>query len=443
METIYAYLKKASQELRLLFKQSPPIVALLLVLLTIPLNYAVNSIAIGIFVVTTLFCIKKSNLRLDKNVLLLAFLFLLMAVSLLWTADFHASMRALSKELPLLVFALSFMTFPSFDKTKKQIVLKYYSIGMCFYLLYFLIRAIIRFSISKDSGVFFYHELVTEDLNAIHVSVYMALAFFYFYSKKAKSKVDLMVSLLVLIFIFLLSSKNIIIVFIGLIFVFELFYSKVKLNQKKGLFTVLLLCSIFILFSSKIKERFLVEIDSNKVENTSDSLTDEVHVVSVYEAWTKDKFKQNDFFPGAAFRVYQIRIFKEMLEEDVVFFSGYGLNASDFRIKEKGKEHTVFSGDATHDGYQNKNFHNQYVQIFAETGVLGLLLILLIVSLNLRNAIKSKDFVAISFSVLMISLFLTESFLSRQRGVVFFAILFCVFNTKNSVKPIIKPYKPI
>ena len=54
-----------------------------------------------------------------------------------------------------------------------------------------------------------------------------------------------------------------------------------------------------------------------------------------------------------------------------------------------------------------------------------------ILSLNIKNAIKSKDFVHIAFAILMISLFLTESFLWRQRGVLFFMIFYCLFNTMN------------
>jgi hypothetical protein len=49
------------------------------------------------------------------------------------------------------------------------------------------------------------------------------------------------------------------------------------------------------------------------------SKNNEVNNISIYQAWTQDKFKQNDYFPGSAFRVYQIRIFKEMLEEDAIF----------------------------------------------------------------------------------------------------------------------------
>jgi hypothetical protein len=235
METIYAYLKNAFRELLLLLKQSPPLLVLLVVLLTIPLSYAINSIAMGLFAVTTLFYVKKSNFKIDKTLVLLVFLYLLMAVSLSWSHDLNASINALSKELPLLIFALSFMTFSSFDESKKQMVLKYYSFGMFLYLIFFLTKAVVRFIITRDISVFFYHELVTEDLNAIHVSVYMTVAFFYFYAKELRSKFDSIISFLLAVFIFLLSSKNIVVVFILLVVIFELFYSKKKLKRKKQL----------------------------------------------------------------------------------------------------------------------------------------------------------------------------------------------------------------
>lgn len=436
MGIIYDYLKKAFLELKLLFKESPSSFLLLVVLLTIPLSYAINSIAIGLFGLTTLFYVKRTDLKIDKNLILLVFLYLLMALSLLWTHDLNNSITALSKELPLLVFPLSFMTFSTFDESKKQVLLKYYSFGMVFYLIFFFVKAVIKFIITRDSSVLFYHELVTEDLNAIHVSVYMTVAFFCFYLKNTRSKLDSIMVFLFAIFIFLLSSKNIIIIFILLLIIFEFFYCKKLLKQKKVALCLFLAASIFFFFTSNIKERFLVEINSNtNIIKTKVLTINKVNNVSVYQAWTQDKFQQSDYFPGTAFRAYQIRIFKEMLEEDSIFYKGYGLNASNFRVIEKGEEHNVFSGDATHDGYQNKNFHNQYVQIFAEIGIIGLLLLLSIVFLNLIRAIRTKDFVHISFAVLIISLFFTESFLSRQRGIVFFTILFCIFNAKKSSIP--------
>jgi len=53
---------------------------------------------------------------------------------------------------------------------------------------------------------------------------------------------------------------------------------------------------------------------------------------------------------------------------------------------------------------------------------------------SLFTGLKRKDFVHISFTVLMISLFLTESFLWRQRGVIFFTGMYCLLNSGIAFK---------
>ena len=189
-----------------------------------------------------------------------------------------------------------------------------------------------------------------------------------------------------------------------------------------------MLLIVAIAFTGKITDRFLIEYYSNVRENSLNqeigNANHKVYNVSMRQAWLQDKFKPNDYFAGTAFRVYQIRIFKEMLQEDSILLTGYGLNATDFKIVEKGVLHNLYSD------YGKKNFHNEYIQIFAELGIFGMLLLLSMLFVNIKNAIKTKDFVLISFAVLTISLFLTESFLSRQRGIVFFTVLYCLFNSE-------------
>lgn len=109
-----------------------------------------------------------------------------------------------------------------------------------------------------------------------------------------------------------------------------------------------------------------------------------------------------------------------------MFLSGFGLNASYPKIEEKAKQYNLYLGKDGTDGYQTKNFHNQYVQNFAELGIFGFIILLLILIVNIKKAYNSKDFVHFAFAILMISLFLTESFLWRQRGVVFFTVMYCL-----------------
>lgn len=196
--------------------------------------------------------------------------------------------------------------------------------------------------------------------------------------------------------------------------------------------TVFIIC---LLSFGKIKERFQVEFEANTNKSISANVISDVpnsvHFVSIYEAWNNDSFSSNDFFPGTAFRVYQFRLFLEFLENDAIFWKGFGLNASYKKIEEKGKKYKVFLGDEKHEGYHQKNFHNQYIQIFSEIGVFGFGLLLLSLFVLIKSSIINKDFVQFAFAIIMISLFLTESFLWRQRGIVFFIIFYSLFWVKN------------
>ena len=180
---------------------------------------------------------------------------------------------------------------------------------------------------------------------------------------------------------------------------------------------------------SKIKNRFLVEFQSNTKTSLSHSVYNEadegVNYISIYEAWNNEKFSHGDYFPGTAFRVYQFRMFVEIFSEEPLFWKGLGLNASQVKLKEKEIKYNLYPG------YGSFNFHNQYVQNFAELGFCGFVILIIMLFINIKTAIIQKNFIHISFAVLMISLFLTESFLWRQKGMLFFISLYCLFQIKE------------
>lgn len=435
MAGIYNYLKSAFQKLQQQNKNNPILVFIVLGLLSIPLSYAVSSLFFAIFILATLVYFRKATPQPQLFLLLPMLLYLLMLVSLLWSIDTQNTQKALLKELPLLVIPFCFLFISPFSIQQKQGVYKWYSFGIFLFSIFYLLKATLRYSIANDTSVFFYHELVTKDVNAIHVSVYVAVAFFYFFTKQKKAVLDTIAAVTLFILVFLLSSKNIIVVFVGLLVVYQLFYTKVSQKMRLKNMVLFLIFLISLTFVGKIKERFKQEYETIvSTKSVNDVLSQEtvgIHNVSIKQAWNNKQFTPNDYFPGTAFRVYQFRIFIEMLQEDPIFFTGYGLNASYSKIAEKGIQYQLFLGNKEQEGYQTKNFHNQYIQNFAELGFFGFLILILILAINLKNAIKMKDFVHISFAVLMISLFLTESFLWRQRGVLFFTFMYCLFNSYN------------
>lgn len=398
---------------------------------------AVNNILLGVFLLAAIIYRQNNKFILSISLWLPIIFFIWMAMSYFWSVDLKRTLHAIPKELSFLLIPLAFAIIPPFTTEQKNKIIKFYSYSMVVYVLYFLIRAFIRFIITKETSVFFYHGpensidtgLVPRLLNAIHVSVYVALAFFYFFIKEHKTKLDQVFSVLLFVFIILLSSKNIIVVFILLLLLQVFFYSKIANRLRLRNLTILLIILGGVISFSNIKDRFLIEFTSNTEKSLSSNMsvnnTEGVNVISIYEAWNNPKFTPNDYFPGTAFRVYQIRVFKELLSEESMFWKGLGLNASLNKLLEKEKQHNLYPG------YGNYNFHNQYVQNFAELGCIGFLMLIILLFLNLKNAFKSKNFIYIAYSILMISLFLTESFLWRQRGAMFFILFYCLINTKS------------
>jgi len=440
MATTYNSLRNVLQELKSEHKNHTSFVFLLLTLVTIPLGYAVNNVALGLFVLSSIVFCKKENVKMTLILALPILLFTLMALSYFWSIDAQRTLKAIPKEISLLLIPLAFLLFKDFTKTQKEKILKIYSWSIFLYTIFCFLKATVRFAISGDSSVFFYHELVTKEVNAIHVSVYVSLAFFWFFTKPFRSLADKIALITLFVMVFLLSSKNIIAIFILLLLVYYFFYTEIskKMRLRNLIFFILLIIPFF--FIGKIKQRFEAEFLSNTNKSISPDVVQlkdpNINVLSIKEAWTNEKFTPNDYFPGTAFRVYQFRVFTELIQEDAAnVWKGFGLNASLSKLEEKGKDYNIFLGNQTTEGYQKKNFHNQYIQNFAELGIFGFLILLGILFINIKNAFLTKDFLHIAFAILMISLFLTESFLWRQRGVVFFTAFYCFFNVRTLLKP--------
>ncbi len=406
-------------------------------LVTLVISTGINNIFLGILVAVSFYYSRNIRNKISLVLLLPIVLFLWMAVSYFWSIDVQRTLQAIPKEIALFLIPFVFWLIPSFTKEQKEKLLKYYSYSIALIVVFYLVRALFRFFLTKDTGVFFYHGpdnntdtgLVPRLLNAIHFSVYVAIAFFYFFIKEHKTKSEQLIALLLSVFVILLSSKNIIVIFILLILIHIFFYSKIANRLRLRNLTMLLLLLGLIISFSKIKERFLVEFTTNSDKGISHNIAlnkeKGINNISIADAWTKEKFHPSDYFPGTAFRVYQFRMFTEFLKEDPIFLKGFGLNASLNKLLAKEKQYNLYPG------YGTFNFHNQYIQVFAELGVIGFILLVFILFINIKNAFKNKDFLHIAFAILMLSLFLTESFLWRQRGVVFFTVFYCLFNTTH------------
>lgn len=292
--------------------------------------------------------------------------------------------------------------------------------------IFYLIRATYRFMTTGDSDYFFYHALVTLEVNAIYISLFIGMAFIYLLNKLPKKIYDYISLFILFAFLVLLSSKNVIVItLIGtLISIFRL----VKVNKTKSILLILLVAAITsIPLSQKLYERFESEFKDTR-ENVV--LDNGIINVSLKNAWNQEQFNHNHYFNGSAFRIYQARIFKEIISNNHRYISGYGSSAVQPKIREVQLE------DGLYDYYLDLNFHNQYLQSFATLGILGFLILLLFQLIDWIKSFKQKDILFFYFTLLTTSIMFTESLFERQRGIVFFVILFCIFNkTLKNIKP--------
>jgi len=358
-----------------------------------------------------------------------------MIFSLIWSANFERTFFGLQKQLPFLFIPFAFILLIKITRDELSNIIRLYSFGMVVFGVLLLIRSSIQYFNTYDISVFFHNKLVPNDPGSTYLSVFASFAILYFVQIQTKSILEKSAVFVLALLIFLLSSKSIITIDFIIIICYYTFFVTIPSGTKA---ITILSVSIFLVFSvlyvKEVRDRFLIEYETAFIDNTlNNDLTKEkqnIYNVSINEAWTKKDFHQNSFFPGTALRVYQIRVFLEILKEHQIFFNGFGLEASQDFIKSKAKEHNL---DPIYGEY---NFHNQYIQTFAELGVLGLLILISMLLINLKNALLHKDFLHIAFAITMIMLFLSESFFCRQRGIVFFIVLFCLFNSPSAKEKI-------
>ena len=222
-------------------------------------------------------------------------------------------------------------------------------------------------------------------------------------SKNKKTLKDKIAILFFLVLLVLLSSKMMLVVLLIGVLAY-LYYNNINMfSRKKIIFLSVILVLVIGLASISLMKRVLLEKDTK-----------------LNEVITKKEFGNVYPWTGSSIRLLQLRILKEQVEEESIFWKGFGLFASREDLK---KRHLEFD---TYSAFHNYNYHNQYAQIFSETGIFGLILLITTLIIAFIKALQSKNFLVIMFSVAMGAIFFTESFLWRQQGLFLFIILYCL-----------------
>lgn len=383
-----------------------------LILSTLLIGYAPSSIAFGIFLFFVIrhIIINKPKLRLEPMLILLIVLYTLFGLSYFWTVDQDRTIKGLGRLIPLLLIPISFSVIPKFTLKNYNLILNYFTISNVFLGIFFLVTASLNYFKNNSLNAFTYHELVKVlNLNAIYVSIFFSISYFYLLTKQHKLKIEKAGIFFLGTIILLLSSKAMIFIFVLCNIVYlTLYKGKSYLKSTKAILSLLIAIIVFTIGSHKVVERFLIE-----------TTTDFKEVIN------REKFNKVYPWTGSSIRILQLRILKDQIEDEDIFWKGFGLYASRNNLKAR------HIGYNTYRGYHSYNYHNMYAQILSELGIFGLICLLLILILNIRKAIQSKVLLYLIFNIILFIVFFTESFLWVHRGIFLFTILYCLFNWTN------------
>ncbi len=389
-----------------------------LVLVSIPLKHGVNSILL----ISTLMYVIYLRIKSPSTVkpspihyLLISFYFVSL-LSIFWTVDYEKSMNGIVQKLPYLALPLIFIWIPKRVLLDVSGIFRNFSIAMILYALFCMALGAYYSILFSDSSYLFYHSLSgnLNAMSAIYLSIMVAVAILFFLYRETGNL--RFIGLFILgVFLILLSSKTVLISMILIVFT-KLFLGQLKIKERLTALFVILVLVMTLFLSKNLLNRFSIELKSTYFS----------------EILTTQDFGHVYYWTGTGLRLFQTKMFAEIMTENKVYLHGLGIDASQKLLTSKYQEYNLYPGFYEYD------FHNQYVQTLSELGLIGGTLLILFLLNPLLKAWATKNFFFLGFILLIAAICFTESYLWRQRGMVFFLTILLLFyrQLQQEIKPV-------
>jgi O-antigen ligase len=290
--------------------------------------------------------------------------------------------------------------------------------------LYCIALGSIRYLHTGDSSFLFYHKLVAPvHQHAVYFSLYVFICI-AFLADRLKRPVPVgkaVPAMLLIVFfcflLFLLRSKMVV-GFTTLYAVVQLAQSAIRQRKvlKPGFaFNLVVILAVpLALFTANPFSR-----EVGKIKESDLRVLD------------RQQFDPDQYFDEVQLRLLLWKFSLEVLDSTHDWWAGVSPGDAKFRINEKIVGAHMYTGEpGTADtGFLNYNLHNQYLETLLRSGLAGLILLLAILYVILRAALSAGDEVLLAALLSFAAVFLTESVLERQMGIVPFFFFVCLLHT--------------
>lgn len=317
----------------------------------------------------------------------------ILSLGLIYTINLNTGLRVLETSFSLLALPIIFSRLQNLNERKISLILYSFVMGLLISSSICLINAAIAFSNSGDIQAFSFYELTgILNLHPTYLAYYLIFGitfclYLLFYKKGPIN--PLLNALIIVFFFFILMLTGGTTSFISLLFVFSFFLLKFLLDKntrEQGFIFVLVIMMMMLMFG-------INSIDSEGNQR----------------AVLNDSWDRLDLWRSAISANQNILL---------------GVGTGDYKdvLNEFYRTHEMREFAS-----RSLNSHNQFIQIYFSNGLLGLVSVLILVGRPLYISFNENNPLGILIFFPFLIYGITEVFLGRYQGVVFFAFLHQMF----------------
>lgn len=383
---------------------------LLLFVFTLPFDILYSNITLFLLVTTTLLDFKIEKIRqIPRQVWIFQMIYFLSVAGYFYSSHKHAAGFLLERQLAILLIPLLLPLAVSINEKRKRQLLTVFLLSAVSTILFLLLNA---FLVVRElqlpftqifSKEFFNHRFSAPiGIHAGYLSMYVAVSIIYGLQqiKESTSKKRMMflggcLAVLCCGMVFLASRNMLLSTILVAGFIFPFYYAKHKLLYITGVIVLLGLGFVAIYNIPYLKKRLISEFigDIKSVRETAN--------IDVIEP-----------------RIERWQCAMHLVAKSPVL--GYGSGDEIPMLKVEYIKRGLYISYL-----EEFNAHNQYLSYVLKNGIIGLLIVIATFGYFVQLAYRRKDFMYLSFLIIVLIGFFTENILDANKGIYFFAL----FNT--------------
>jgi O-antigen ligase len=370
---------------------------------------AILSITIAVFFLFTLFSFiqNPTTINLKNNSLTTPiFLYFIYALGILYSSHFSIAFTDIGRKIPLLLLPLSYLLVGKrFSESASNKVLFSFLLAtifcsiVCYSFAFYNVWINKSFFIKTIDRVYYYFAYIylTDPVNIdpIYLSMFCNLALIISLKTPLikSSTLRTIVVFYIAVFIILISSK------IGILTLILILICWLLTSMRK----------IYLAVSLSVALGSLITFSIYKFPFLKDRFTTSLHFDYSQEF--------GHLWNSTSYRLAIWSCSVETIAASPIW--GYGTGDGQVALQETYREKNFIWG--LRDSF---NPHNQFFATMLDIGIPGLIVLFAMIALPFVSAFKQKDLILIGFVLIVLLAFLTESVLSRQKGIAFITFFY-------------------